>query len=301
MNRTLILSFRFAACLVVTLLLAACGAAPGLGISDIAHEPEVPSKGKEVAFTIAYRNSSPSVNYSDVILDITYDPYLTYHGAEPQPETENTDQRKITWFLGSLDPNEEGKVIAYFSLLEDIPFDKYSLPVEANISGKDSQGSESSGSRSGETNILENPTPTPSVMVYEAEGVELEIPWQGYNVMVVQQDFYTDYPATPTPSPTETPAYEIIRQVIYLQVYRLDELSEKHLLEEFSPPLRVTVQYTADDVKAAGDDPNNLALFILDHHTGIWRPYTTTIDASSNTGTISVSNWTSHLSWGRPR
>lgn len=185
--------------------------------------------------------------------------------------------------------------------LDDIPFDKYSLPVEANISGKDSQGSKSSGSRSGETNILENPTPTPSVMVYEAEGVELEIPWQGYKVMVVQQDFFTDYPATPTPSPTETPAYEIIRPIIYLQVYKDDGSSEKQLLNHFSPPLRVAVQYTADDVKAAGDDPNNLALFILDHDTGIWKRYTTTIAASSNTGTISVSDWTSHLSWGRPR
>jgi len=293
-------ALKWIICLMLVGLTAGCGA-PGLQITGITHDPEVPGKGEQMAFTIAYRNANSSSSYEDVVVEITrFDPGLIFRGTDPKSESGNADQG-IRWYLGSLSSNQEGKVIAYFELGKDIPPDQYSLSVEAKISGKDSQGNGSSSSSQGVTNILENPTPTPSVFVYEAQGVTLEIPWQGYDVVVEQRDFNLDYPTTPTPLPTDTTAYDIIRPLIYVQVLRIDASHEKTLLNHFNPPLRVTARYTPADIDAVGGDPNKLTLMVLDHKSGIWQPYTTTIDASSRTGTISVTDWTSHLSWARPR
>jgi hypothetical protein len=63
-------------------------------------------------------------------------------------------------------------------LKDDVPVDMYTLPIQVNISGKDSQGTEVLNSGSDETFIQERPTPTPRFL-FMREGVTLEIPGRG--------------------------------------------------------------------------------------------------------------------------
>lgn len=143
--------------------------------------------------------------------------------------------------------------------------------------------------------------PPPLIMSFDqinGEGkVTFELPWQGRSMAFAVMDFNRDI-ASPTPTPKD---YKILRPVIYVQVK-----SEGGVVHHFDPPLKMIIDYTSDDWEKAGENASNLVVLILNYDKNEWDVYTPAIEPKNKdnpklggTGTIFISNWTSHACWGR--
>ena len=136
-----------------------------------------------------------------------------------------------------------------------------------------------------DNNVSQEP---PLIKNFETEGVTVEIPWQGKELDVRQGDFDSRLLQNPVQE-----GYQIIRPVIFYEV--ID--SSDQVVHEFNPAMTVTVSYTEQDIEESGD-PYNLVLLVYDSNQELWVAYDTEINTSEMTGTISISNWTSHICWG---
>ena len=282
-------------------------------IDGITHSPEYPKEGGEVVFTINYKNSSTEESLQDVILEVTYDEYLMFLDAVPVTDDRSENTRSLIWKLGTLQSGDTGSVEVKFELAQDIPYEIYELTLDANVSGQTSQGNSSGNSDQDKTLISDHPSPTPTpspvTETYEAEGVTvtLKLPWQGKEMHGEERGFDFDPMTIPV-----VEGYSIIRPIIYLDIFDEGGMT----INDFSPPIELTVEYTSDDLRTA-EGTENLVLLLYDRVANLWiacdgatsPSMTTQCNKSAITpstedsgyGSINVSRWTSAAGWGKRR
>jgi hypothetical protein len=134
---------------------------PGPSISSIQHTPEIVEEGGLVNFTIKYSNTDTQNSFTDAVLVVGYDQYLTFSSATPNVASESdVNQRKLIWQLGTLEPEQSGIITVEFQVENNFPITIYERGIHAQISGIGPNGSYTSGPRDSVTLILNHPTPT---------------------------------------------------------------------------------------------------------------------------------------------
>lgn len=95
--------------------------------------------GDYITYTLAYTDSSATPVYTDVIIIDTYDTYLIYRGATPEPDEVDTQNRRLVWNIGDV-ANTSGQIILTMQVQSPLPdgvitltnkmqWDSYQTPV----------------------------------------------------------------------------------------------------------------------------------------------------------------------------
>jgi hypothetical protein len=148
---------------LVLFALAACGVPTDRPwISSVQGPSEPAEKGGPAAFTIKYDNATEAQSFTDVEVVVRYSEYLDFdQKASPFPDEIDERQRELTWWVGTLKPDESGSILVELRLAREIPLEVYELKITAEISIPSEDGGRTGYDRTGRTLIKGHPTPTP--------------------------------------------------------------------------------------------------------------------------------------------
>jgi hypothetical protein len=136
------------------------------------------------------------------------------------------------------------------------------------------------------------------------EIVTLELGYQGFEVIFEEKDLEIGDPLFRSPF-KKNAQYDVILPIIWLEAKKARHEDGPRVINNFDPPLKLSVEYTMDIFKDVDPpvNPEDIVIAVLNEHgRPVWEPYPTSITSLGPDkwiATIAIVEWTSHTCYGR--